>query len=114
MWVGFEAAHIFCHEGSRGNECSGRKTLEGSDPRSRGSGQELCYIYTNNNGTRTTTTAGRWITIDLPQGGKINSAQNGILLNSTLHKEFDQYLFSINPNVSFLSSTLHSILTKLT
>lgn len=56
---------------------------------------------------------GRWITIDPPQGGRINSVQNGILLRSHLHKEFDQYTFSINPDVSFLTPALPSLLTKL-
>jgi hypothetical protein len=55
---------------------------------------------------------GRWITVDPPQGGKINSVQNGILLRSHLHKEFDQYGFSINPDVSCPTSTLYSILMK--
>ncbi|KAL2177582.1 HNH endonuclease-domain-containing protein [Thermothelomyces heterothallicus CBS 202.75] len=41
---------------------------------------------------------GRWITIDPPQGGKINSVQNGILLRSDLHQLFDHYAFSINPD----------------
>ncbi|KAL2195323.1 HNH endonuclease-domain-containing protein [Corynascus similis CBS 632.67] len=41
---------------------------------------------------------GRWITIDLPQGDKINSVQNGILLKSDLHQLFDHYAFSINPD----------------
>ncbi|AEO60038.1 hypothetical protein MYCTH_2120123 [Thermothelomyces thermophilus ATCC 42464] len=40
----------------------------------------------------------RWITIDPPQGGKINSVQNGILLRSDLHQLFDNYTFSINPD----------------
>ncbi|KAI5864459.1 HNH endonuclease-domain-containing protein [Durotheca rogersii] len=41
---------------------------------------------------------GRWITIDPPQGGEINSVQNGLLLRSHLHQEWDQYRFSINPD----------------
>ncbi len=43
----------------------------------------------------------QWITIDPPQGGKINSVQNGILLLAHLHKEWDAYRFSINPDVSY-------------
>ncbi len=43
----------------------------------------------------------RYITIDPPQGGKINSVQNGILLLSHLRQEWDAYRFSINPDVSF-------------
>lgn len=54
-----------------------------------------------------------WITIDLPLRGKINSVQNGILLRSQLHKEFDQYMFSINPDVSFMPTTLYYILSYL-
>ncbi|KAL7790393.1 hypothetical protein V8C37DRAFT_384200 [Trichoderma ceciliae] len=50
---------------------------------------------------------GRWITIDPPQGGGINSVQNGLCLRSDLHQLFDSYLFSINPDVSFLLSSLH-------
>jgi hypothetical protein len=42
----------------------------------------------------------RWTAIQSPQGGSINSVQNGILLQSNLHQEFYQYLFSINPDVS--------------
>lgn len=39
---------------------------------------------------------GRWIT---DGSGSINSVQNGILLASTEHKEFDAFAFSINPDV---------------
>jgi hypothetical protein len=31
----------------------------------------------------------------------INSIQNGLLMSETVHSRFDQYLFSINPDVSF-------------
>lgn len=46
---------------------------------------------------------GRWI-ITPPngeeiQGGKINSVQNGLLLNSSVHQHFDTYMVSINPDV---------------
>lgn len=46
----------------------------------------------------------RWITdMDDTNGvSKINSPQNGLLMSSHLHKRFDQYLFSINPDVSIL------------
>ncbi len=44
---------------------------------------------------------GQWITIDPPQGGKINSVQNGILLLAHLHQEWDAFWFSINPDVSY-------------
>ncbi len=40
---------------------------------------------------------GRWITDDAD--GSINSAQNGILLQSTFHQMFDLFIFSINPDV---------------
>jgi hypothetical protein len=45
---------------------------------------------------------GRWITnMDGIMGSsKINSIQNGLLIVGTLHTRFDQYLFSINPDVS--------------
>ena len=45
---------------------------------------------------------GRWITnMDDAVGiSKINSTQNGLLMNSQCHSFFDQYLFSINPDVS--------------
>jgi len=44
---------------------------------------------------------GRWITIppERESVGTINSVQNGILLKSDLHKLFDAYSFSINPDV---------------
>ncbi len=40
---------------------------------------------------------GRWITDDT--GGSINSVQNGILLRSDVHRLFDLFGFSINPDV---------------
>ena len=45
---------------------------------------------------------GRWITdMDDAHGiSKINSCQNGFLLRADLHNEFDQYLWSVNPDVS--------------
>lgn len=42
------------------------------------------------------------ITLPPPTGSKINSVQNGLLLDTGLHECFDQYLFSINPDVSCL------------
>jgi hypothetical protein len=44
---------------------------------------------------------GRWITIPPANnmGGTINSIQNGILLDCTMHQLFDQYVLSINPDV---------------
>jgi hypothetical protein len=44
---------------------------------------------------------GRWVDdIDDDAGiSKINSCQNGILLQSTAHRMFDQYLISVNPDV---------------
>jgi hypothetical protein len=41
----------------------------------------------------------RWITIPPTTGGSINSVQNGILLDSGTHEQFDAFLFSINPTV---------------
>lgn len=46
---------------------------------------------------------GRWITnMDNTVGvSRINSTQNGLLMAAHLHTPFDQYGFSINPDVSF-------------
>lgn len=44
----------------------------------------------------------RWITISPSRGGAINSVQNGLLLQSTVHQLFDAFIISINPDVSFL------------
>ncbi|KAG0128273.1 hypothetical protein HOY82DRAFT_622055 [Tuber indicum] len=43
---------------------------------------------------------GRWITDmdDAPGTSKINSSQNGFLLQATVHQLFKQYLLSINPD----------------
>jgi len=41
----------------------------------------------------------RWITIPPATGGHINSVQNGLLLRSDLHVLFDNYVFSIDPDV---------------
>ncbi|KKZ64477.1 hypothetical protein EMCG_09548 [[Emmonsia] crescens] len=43
---------------------------------------------------------GRWITNmdDAVDISKIDSTQNGLLMDSSLHNLFDQYLFSINPD----------------
>jgi HNH endonuclease len=51
---------------------------------------------------------GRGITnIDSVVGSsKINSIQNGLLLRGDLHTRFDQYLFSINPDVSIPNTCL--------
>jgi hypothetical protein len=43
---------------------------------------------------------GRWITIPSPQGGSINSVQNGLLLACDIHALFDSYDVSINPDVN--------------
>ena len=45
---------------------------------------------------------GRWITgMDDTNGvSKINSIQNGFLLKADVHQDFDQYLVSVNPDVS--------------
>ena len=42
---------------------------------------------------------GRCITIQPESGGSINSVQNGILLEATLHQLFESYIVSINPDV---------------
>ena len=70
IWAGFEAAHIF------------PLAFEGHWKE---------YNY------------GRWITSpsngEEIKGGKINSVQNGILLESAIHQLFDMYFVSINPDV---------------
>lgn len=43
---------------------------------------------------------GRWITN--MEGSRINSTQNGLLMLGNLHTCFDQYLFSVNPDVSIV------------
>ena len=45
----------------------------------------------------------RWITdMDDTVGvSKINSCQNGFLLQATIHQNFNQYLLSVNPDVSY-------------
>ena len=52
---------------------------------------------------------GRWITNmdDAPGRSKINSVQNGLLMKEDVHTLFDQYLFSINPDVSSFHAVLH-------
>ncbi|KAF2183148.1 hypothetical protein K469DRAFT_584164 [Zopfia rhizophila CBS 207.26] len=46
---------------------------------------------------------GRWITIPPadPTKGSINSVQNGLLLDSSIHQEFDNYGFSVNPDDNY-------------
>lgn len=47
---------------------------------------------------------GRWvIDLDDPLGSKINSLQNRFLLGEHVHSLFDQYLVSVNPDVSILT-----------
>lgn len=41
----------------------------------------------------------RWITVPSIAGSSINSVQNGMLLRADIHALFDNYLFSINPDV---------------
>jgi hypothetical protein len=41
----------------------------------------------------------RWISLQSPTGDNINSVQNGLLLTNTIHSLFDNYSFSINPDV---------------
>ena len=51
----------------------------------------------------------RWITNIGSGGPAINSIQNGLLMSETVHSRFNQYLFSINPDVGFpelISATL--------
>jgi hypothetical protein len=50
---------------------------------------------------------GRWINSppndEEIKGGKINSVQNGILLDCSIHHLFNMYSFSINPDVCIRS-----------
>jgi len=43
---------------------------------------------------------GRWIRDVTPGVAKINSRQNGFLLRADIHTDFDNYLVSVNPDVS--------------
>ncbi|TGZ81029.1 hypothetical protein EX30DRAFT_294648, partial [Ascodesmis nigricans] len=45
---------------------------------------------------------GRWIRDVTPGVAKINSRQNGFLLRGDIHTDFDNYLVSVNPDVSAL------------
>ncbi|KAF2194976.1 hypothetical protein K469DRAFT_545534 [Zopfia rhizophila CBS 207.26] len=46
---------------------------------------------------------GRWITIPPadPTKGSINSVQNGLFLEATIHQLFDSYAFSVNPDDNY-------------
>jgi len=44
---------------------------------------------------------GRWISIIPGSGGSINSVQNGLLLRSDIHQQFDTYGFAINPDDNY-------------
>ncbi|KIX02014.1 uncharacterized protein Z518_07953 [Rhinocladiella mackenziei CBS 650.93] len=44
---------------------------------------------------------GRWITIQPAEGGSINSVQNGVLLRSDIHDQFDAFDISINPDDNY-------------
>jgi len=41
----------------------------------------------------------RWITIPSANGRSINSVQNGMLLDATIHSLFENYAIAINPDV---------------
>lgn len=49
---------------------------------------------------------GRWIRDVTPGVAKINSPQNGFLLRRDIHTDFDNYLVSVNPDVSLLTLDL--------
>lgn len=55
---------------------------------------------------------GRWITnMDDTNGvSKINSCQNSLLLQGDLHKIFDNYLISVNPDISDFAEDIVIIL----
>lgn len=46
---------------------------------------------------------GKWVRNIIPGVAKINSQQNGFLLQGTIHTDFDNYLISVNSNVSLLA-----------
>src|SRR4051794_6429164 len=48
----------------------------------------------------------RWISSPPATGGTINSVQNGLLLRSDIHQLFDNYSFSINPDVCIPNLTI--------
>jgi len=45
----------------------------------------------------------RWIIKQPVTGGSINSLQNGLLLRTDIHQQFDNYILSINPDVCISS-----------
>ena len=51
---------------------------------------------------------GRYITDmdDTTGDSKIDSLQNGFILQATIHNLFDQYLLSVNPDVSIMSESI--------
>ncbi len=51
----------------------------------------------------------RHITFPPTTGGTINSVQNGLLLRSDIHEDFDAYYFSINPDASSALSTFRNV-----
>jgi hypothetical protein len=52
---------------------------------------------------------GRWITNTMGRhSATINSVQNGILVGAHMHGPFDNFLVSVNPDVSNFANTLAS------
>lgn len=47
--------------------------------------------------------------MDGVQGNGINSVHNGLLMRSDLRNDFDNYLFSINPDVSTSKAIYHNL-----
>ena len=45
---------------------------------------------------------GRWIRDVTPGVASINSCQNGFLLRADIHTDFDDYVVSVNPDVSII------------
>ena len=54
---------------------------------------------------------GRWITSIPISGGTINSVQNGMLLNSSIHQLFDSYHLAVNPDVCMHHILIEDIIT---
>jgi hypothetical protein len=90
-WTMFEAAHVFpLEKEGLWTQCNHGRWITGIDEE-----KERLRIQYN---------YGRWITdIDDSVGiSKINSLQNGLLFRADIHGAFDQYLISVNPDVSLI------------
>lgn len=71
-------------------------------------GYHAAHIFPLSSDSCTIGDSGHWIT-HIPGTSKINSPQNGLLLLSHIHEKFDQYIISVNPDVS----SLHTVICLL-